>query len=347
MNNHRDIKIVSGGGAPTSLFHDIVSVANLLSAWQEFRCGKRKKKDVADFELHLEDNLFLLHEKLLNGSYIPDPYQPFSISDPKPRRIHKATVRDRVLNQAVFRILYPIFNKSFIYDSYSSRQGKGTHIAVSRLFNAVRKVSKNWHSSGYVLKCDIAKFFDSVDHDIQFEFLKNKIKDEQVLILLEKIIQSFEKSKNKGIPLGNVTSQLFANVYLHELDHFVKHTLRAKQYFRYADDFVILDVDKNVLEDYERKIREFLLEKLQLRLHDNKVFIRKISQGIDFLGYVVLPYTLVLRTKTKNRIFKKLIQTKNEKDEKFFQKIDSYLAVLKHCKSRAIKKEIFESLVDL
>jgi RNA-directed DNA polymerase len=348
MNNNRDIKVVAGGGGATQgLFHNIVSVSNLLSAWQEFRCGKRKKKDVADFELHLEDNLFLLNEKLQKGIYIPDPYQPFSISDPKPRQIHKATVRDRVLNQAIFRVLYPVFNKSFIYDSYSSRKGKGTHVAVSRLFNATQKVSKNWKCGGYVLKCDIAKFFDSVDHDILFEFLKNKIKDKQVLILLEKIIQSFEKTKNKGIPLGNVTSQLFANVYLHELDHFVKHTLRVRYYFRYADDFVILDTDKNVLENYEKKMREFLLEQLQLRLHDNKVFIRKISQGIDFLGYVVLPYTLVLRTKTKNRILRKITNPKNEKDEKFFQKLDSYLAILKHCKSSAIKKEIFESLIDL
>lgn len=334
------------GGGFNSLFHNIASVSNLLSAWKEFRKGKRKKKDVAEFEIHLEDNLFKLHEDLLNRNFKLNPYEAFSISDPKPRRIHKASVRDRVLNQAIFRVLYPIFNKAFIYDSYSSRKGKGTHLGVHRLFSATRKVSTNWNKSSYVLKCDIEKFFDSVVHEKLISLVKRKVSDMLVLELLEKIIRSFEKTKGRGIPLGNVTSQLFSNIYLNELDRFVKHELKARYYFRYADDFVILAQDKMLLVEYEKRIREFLERVLFLKLHDHKVEIRKVSQGIDFLGYVVLPHTLALRNKTKNRILRNLLNENKEKDEKFFQRLDSYLGVLKHCRSRATKREIFEFLVE-
>jgi len=336
-----------GGGLPQSLFHNIISVSNLLSAWKEFRKGKRKKKDVAIFEMHLEDNIFKMHEELALEKYILDPYEAFSISDPKLRKIHKASVRDRVLNQAIFRVLYLIFNKSFIFDSYSSRKGKGTHIGVARLFSATRKMSANWNNLGYVLKCDVAKFFDSVNHEILISLLKRKINDPSVFVLLEKIISSFEKSVVCGLPLGNVTSQLFSNIYLNELDRFVKHTLKVRYYFRYADDFVILQNDKVILENYEKRIREFLIQNLKLKLHEDKVSIKKVSQGIDFLGYVILPHTLILRTKTKNRILNRIFrEAKNNENEKFFQILDSYLGVLKHCKSKAIKKEIFEFLVE-
>lgn len=335
---------MGGGLFQSSIFVHISSVANILCAWKEFKNGKRKKKGVVNFELHLEDNIFKLHEDLMKGNFKLHPYEVFTVSDPKPRKIHKASVRDRVLNLAVHRVLYPIFEKSFIFDSYSSRKGKGLHLGVKRLFNATRKVSQNWHTSGYVLKCDVNKFFDSVDHKILFELLKRRVEEKQTLDLLKIILQSFEKSAGKGLPLGNVTSQLFANVYLHELDRFVKHTLKVKYYFRYADDFVILHKDKELLQKYETEIKKFLVENLLLKIHENQILIRKINQGIDFLGYVILPHALVLRTKTKNRIFKKLLDMKNV-DEKFFQSLDSYLGVLKHCSSRQIKKELFEILV--
>jgi len=337
---------LGGGLFYRSIFHDIVSVANLLSAWKEFRKGKRKKKDVAMFEMHLEDNLFQLYEELINDIFELDPYQSFSVSDPKPRKIHKASVRDRMLNQAIFRILYPIFNKSFIFDSYSSRKGKGTHRGVERLFFASRKVTANWRIPGYALKCDVEKFFDSINHEILFSLLKRKIDDPQALNLLRKIIDSFEKSPGHGLPLGNVTSQLFANVYLHELDRFVKQELKVKYYFRYADDFIILHQDNDILAEFEIKIRDFLWKSLGLKLHEKRTMIRKILQGVDFLGYVILPHALVLRTKTRKRILKKIMQEKKI-DEKFFRKIDSYLGILKYCKSKSIKKEIFEYLVEM
>jgi RNA-directed DNA polymerase len=343
--NNRDIKNRVGGGPAGGLFHNISSIANLFSVWSEFRKGKRKKRDVAIFEMHLEDNLFRLHEELGSGVFKLDPYQSFSVSDPKPRKIHKATVRDRVLNQAVFRVLYPVFDKSFIFDSFSSRKRKGVHAGVARLFSASGKATANWKKPGYVLKSDVAKFFDSIDHAILFSLLKRRIKDSKTLELLRIIIGSFEKSPGLGLPLGNVTSQLFANIYLNELDRFIKHTLKAGYYFRYADDFIILHSDRNMLLEYEESVREFLWENLRLKLHKNKVLVRKISQGVDFLGYVVLPHALVLRTKTKNRILRK-IMLEEAIDEKFFRRLDSYLGILKHCKSRSIKKEIFDYLLD-
>lgn len=295
---------------------------------------------MAEFEFHLEENLFKLHEDLRANVYIHDPYEAFYVCDPKRRHIHKASVRDRVTHQALFRALYPIFDKHFIHDSYSSREGKGTHKGVSRLTNAIRKVSENWKKPSFVLKCDIRKFFDSIDHTILRELIVRKIKDEDILWLIDLVFASFAKEKGKGLPLGNVTSQLFANIYLNELDQFVKHVLRAKYYFRYCDDFVIVHQDMDFLERGVRQIAQFLEKELRLELHPHKVEIRKVSQGIDFLGYVILPFATVVRTKTKRRIKRKLkegIEMSGKKkigQESLVSIITSYLGVFSHAKSR-------------
>jgi len=339
------------GGAVKSLFHNVISLSNLLQAWKEFKRCKTKKTDVAEFEFDLENNLFSLHQELINKTYKPTKYQAFFVHDPKRRHIHKAIVLDRVLNQAIFRILYPIFDKHFISDSYSSRVKKGTHEASRRLFIALRKKSENWKRPVFVLKCDIRKFFDSIDHIILFELIKKKILDIDTLWLISIILQSFEKSSNTGLPLGNATSQLFANIYLNELDQFIKHKLEVKHYFRYADDFVILQNNKIYLENLLEQTEDFLKNNLKLNLHPDKVFIRKLKQGIDFVGYVILPDVTVLRTKTKKRILKKLKKAQKEflagkisKNE--FQQIQaSYIGVLKHCRSNKIKREIKKRMV--
>jgi retron-type reverse transcriptase len=339
-------KIASGGGALNGLFHDMASLSNLLQAWKEFKKGKTSKTDVAEFEFNLEDNLFLLHQELINKIYKTNPYQAFYVYDPKRRHIHKATVWDRVLHQAVFRILYPIFDKHFIFDSYSSRIKKGTHEASKRLFIALRKESMNWRSPIFVLKCDIKKFFDSIDHRILFELIRKKVSDADALWLINEILKSFEKYPDVGLPLGNVTSQLFANIYLNELDQFVKHKLKVKHYFRYADDFILISRDENLLLVYKEEIGIFLKQNLKLEMHPNKVFIRKLKQGIDFVGYVILPNTTVLRTKTKRRILKKLKKARQKlnagkmKKEDFRQIEASYLGVIKHCRNKEIKREI-------
>lgn len=320
-------------------------------AWKKFREGKRKKYDVQLFERNLEDNLFNLHLQLKNKTYHHGFYSSFYINDPKLRNIQKVKVIDRILHHAIYRILYLIFDKSFIFDSYSCRIGKRTHRAVGRLESFVRIVSKNYTSPCFALKCDVKKFFASVDHEILKEIIAKKIKNSDVLWLLEEIISSFsldspmaqiERREStfcprqsslfsyKGIPIGNLTSQLFANVYLGELDKFVKHELKVKYYVRYCDDFVILSRILADLENLIPKIRDFLDSKLKLQLHEDKVTIRKLRQGIDFLGYAILPNCKVLRTKTRKRMIRK-VSSKN---------ISSYLGLLKHCKGYELEGKI-------
>ena len=335
-----------GGRKSHLLFNNIISLENLFSAWKEFKKGKTKRPDVHKFEFNLEDSLFELNQELKTKIYFHSDYNPFYIADPKLRHIHKAEVKDRIVHQAIFRVLYPVFDKNFIHDSYSCRVHKGTHRAVIRLNKFCNKLSKNNSINIYVLKCDIKKFFDSVDQNILSEVIKRKVCDENTIWLIQKIIKSFEKEKGKGLPLGNVTSQLFANIYLNELDQFVKHKLKVKYYIRYCDDFVILGKDKNVLFLTAGKIDEFLNYNLSLSLHSDKIIIRKYRQGVDFLGYVVLPYHRVVRTRTKRRIFRKLMKIKKKLESSLISKgsfnhsIQSYLGILKHCNGYKINQEI-------
>ena len=300
----------------------------MFLSWKEFKKGKIKKKDVILFQKSLEQSIFNLHKELKNKTYEHSNYFSFYVKDPKLRHIHKACVKDRVLHHAVFRILYPIFDKSFIFDSYSCRTGKGTHRAVNRLNNFARKVSKNNTKTCLILKLDIKKFFDSIDQDILLDLIRRKIEDENAIWLIDKIIKSFPK----GLPLGNITSQLFANIYLNELDKFIKHILKIKYYIRYCDDFVILggNAENLVLE-----IANFLKNNLKLSLHPYKIVVKRYQQGIDFLGYVSFPHFKVLRTKTKKRMFKK------NKPEN----LQSYLGVLKHCDSYKVRQIYFSKFL--
>ncbi len=319
-------------------------------AWREFKRGKRKKKDVQEFEFNLEDNLFALHEALAAKTYEHSAYESFYVQDPKLRHIHKACVRDRVVHQAVFRILYPIFDAGFIFDSYSCRTGKGTHRAVLRLEMFMRKLSKNYKKPIFALKCDVKKFFDSIDQQILLCLIRNRVRNENMLWLIERIIESFEKERNTGLPLGNVTSQIFANIYLNELDYFVKHALKVKHYIRYCDDFVILSEERKYLEATLSKINNFLIDVLKLSLHGRKIIFRKFTHGIDFLGYVVMPYYRVLRTKTKRRILKKMARRKSELERgevdvaSFNSSLQSYFGVLAHCKGFKIRKKLIDTI---
>lgn len=336
-----------GGGIP-GLFHTITSIPNLFLAWKEFKRGKRRKRDVQEFEFGLEDNLFLLHELLVSKRYTPGPYGAFLVRDPKLRHIHKASVHDRVVHQALFRIINPIFDKYFIFDSFSSRLGKGTHKGIERLNNGARKITGNWKKSAYYLKSDIRKYFDSIDHGILKSLIQKRIHCSDTMWLVEKIIDSYKKEEKCGIPLGNVTSQLFGNVYLNELDQFVKNKLKIKHYFRYCDDIIILCDSKEVCFSIKEKIENFLCEELRLDFHPRKIIVKKIRQGIDFLGYVTLPYYRKLRTKTKKRILKKIeeryFDMKNRiiTEESFQQSIQSYFGILKHCKGHKTQNQIEE-----
>ncbi|MFA5987883.1 MAG: reverse transcriptase/maturase family protein, partial [Candidatus Paceibacterota bacterium] len=263
-------------------------------AWDKFKIDKRKKRDVQKFEWKLEENIFQLHRDLESGEYKHGVYSSFYIHDPKQRHIHKAEVRDRILHHAVFNILYPIFEPTFISNSLSCRINKGTHKGIDILEKTLRMISSNNFKPCFALKCDVKKFFDTVDHSILLSIIRKRMKDPDAVRLLEEIINSFNSKYSnlfyqKGLPIGNLTSQLFANIYLNKLDQFVKHELKIKHYIRYTDDFVIISRDKLYLENLIEPIRSFLLDELALELHPNKIFIRKFHQGIDFLGYIVLP----------------------------------------------------------
>ncbi|PWB38658.1 MAG: hypothetical protein C3F02_03015 [Parcubacteria group bacterium] len=283
----------------------IISLENLLLAWQEFIKGKRSRRDVQEFELDLMSNIIALHSDLKNKTYWHSDYQAFNISDPKPRNIHKASVRDRLLHHAIYRVLYPFFDTTFIADSYSCRLGKGTHKAINKFCNFAYRASQNHTKTAWVLKGDIKKFFANIDHSILIDILSQYIADENILWLLNRVIDSFHIN-NKGLPLGNLTSQLLVNVYMNTFDQFVKHKLKAKYYIRYADDFVILSKDKKWLENILGVIKHFLNNDLRLQLHPDKVFIKTLYSGIDFLGWVHFTDHRVLRTTSKKRMLTRL-----------------------------------------
>jgi RNA-directed DNA polymerase len=291
-----------------NVFEKIISTENLFLAWDKFKKGKRQKLDVQKFEFNLEENLFKLQRELKSQTYIHGPYKSFYIQDPKLRNIHKAKVKDRILHHAVFNILSPIFETAFIPHSFSCRVGKGTHKGVNQLASFLRKVSKNNRRACFVLKCDIKKFFYTIDHQILISIIKKRIKDKKVLLIIEEVIESFISGystlfERKGLPLGNLTSQLFANIYLNELDQFIKHKLREKYYLRYTDDFAIIGEDEFQLRRTINPINNFLKNRLKLTIHPKKIIIRKYYQGIDFLGYICFPHYRLLRSKTKKRMF--------------------------------------------
>ncbi|MFA6416319.1 MAG: reverse transcriptase/maturase family protein [Candidatus Paceibacterota bacterium] len=306
-------------------FDEIISLDNLFASWNDFKRDKKNKADVALFAANLITNLSKLERELKSGFYRHGPYYHFKISDPKPRDIHKASVRDRVVHHAIYRALYPYFESLFIFDSYSCRLKKGTHRALGRLAEFANRVSKNQTLPVFILKGDIKKCFASIDHLVLKSILAKQVKDQKTMNLLNDVISSFSpEGKKIGLPLGNLTSQLFVNVYLNEFDRFVKHRLKEKYYIRYTDDFVILSRDQERLKNLISQINLFLAGSLKLTLHPTKVSITTFSSGADFLGWVHFFKHRVLRTVTKKRMFIKI------KDQPSPAVINSYLGLLSH-----------------
>jgi RNA-directed DNA polymerase len=371
-----------GGGAKIHSFHNITSFDNILSAWQRFSHDKQKKQDVIEFKMNLMDNLYQLHNDLKNRTYTHGSYSHFTIADPKKRDIHKSSVRDRIVHHLLYHALYPYFDSKFIHDSYSCRINKGTHKALNRFEEFSRKCSCNNTKTCWVLKCDIRKFFASINHEILKQILRSHIDDGDTLGLLENIIDSFctergahgsslrgaprsgEGYKNtnyplglrplplgggdetakynatantKGLPLGNLTSQLLVNIYMNKFDQFVKHELKQKYYIRYADDFVFLSESRKGLEELLPRIREFLWQELRLELHPDRVFIKTVASGVDFLGWVHFINHRVLRTSTKRRMIRNL------KDNKSTESIASYKGMMSHGNAWKLQKHYLSS----
>jgi retron-type reverse transcriptase len=285
---------------------------------------------VAQFEQNLVTELATLQSELCSGTYRHGSYEPFVVHDPKRRQIHKASVRDRVVHQAVVTAIEPLFERRFIFDSYSCRIGKGTHAGVARLRQMLRRESQNGTRRVYALKCDMRQYFASIDHGILLNLLAQRTGDEQVLWLLREILLSHGAATGRGIPLGNVTSQLFANVYLHELDWFVKQHLRVRHYLRYCDDIILVSADKNRLLAQVEPMGRFLSGQLGLGLHPNKTIVRTFDQGVDFLGYVVKPQTVLLRATTGRRMLARVT----------VRNLTSYLGVCEHASAYCMAQTV-------
>ena len=331
-----------------NIFEQIISVENLFSAWDSFHSGKKNKPDVLRFEWDLESNIFRLHRLLKSKKYTHGPYTSFFIQDPKQRHIHKATVQDRVLHHAIFNVLNPIFEPTFVAASFSCRVDKGTHKGVDAVTTMVRQVSRNGTQPCYALKCDIQKFFFRIDHGILLTMLRKKLQDKDALWLLEQVIGSFSinPGEAKGLPIGNLTSQIFANIYMNEFDQYMKHVLEVKHYARYTDDFIILSQSTEYLESLLKPIASFLDTRLAVNLHPKKTVIRKVTQGIDFLGYTIFLHHRLVRTKTKQRMFRKLkLKTQEFRAgkvdvEKLGQSLQSYHGVLSHADAHHLQEQM-------
>lgn len=289
----------------SNLFESICSFENLLSAARKAQKGKRFRDNVGRFNANLENELIAIQSELLGKTYQPGRYRVFEIYRPKKRMISAAAYRDRVVHHALCNIIVPLIEKKFIFDSYSNRKGKGTHKAILRYQEFSRK-------NAFALKCDISKYFPSIDHGILKNEIRRTIACPDTLCLIERIIDNSNDQepvneyfrddtlftpfeRRKGLPIGNLTSQFFANVYLNPLDHFVKETLKCKYYLRYVDDLVVLGNDKAKLWKILGNIQAFL-ELFRLRLHEHKCHIRKTEQGVTFLGFRIFPdYRLLKR----------------------------------------------------
>lgn len=280
------------------LFKQFCSFENLFLAYRKARKGKRGKSSVAGFEFNQEKELIQLHDELTAGEWRPGKYTSFYIHEPKKRLISAAPFRDRVVHHALCNILEPDWERRFIFDTYANRKGKGTHCAILRANEFAKKFK-------YVLQCDVEQFFPSIDHALLREKIAAHVEDEALMAVVDLILKSgvgvqseeyqmkwfagddlFSIQRPRGLPIGNLTSQFWGNVYLSSFDHFVKRELRAEGYVRYVDDFLLFGDGKEVLHEWKAKIIR-RLEKLRLSLHEPQVF--PVETGIPFLGFRIYP----------------------------------------------------------
>jgi retron-type reverse transcriptase len=314
------------------MYTHLCTLENLLYAHTQAQLDNRYKRKICAFTFSLEENLFDLRWELSRDLYVPRPYTYFTLHDPKTRSIAAPDFRDRVVQHALVNVIQPLFEKQFIYDSYACRTNKGTHLAAKRLKKFLM-AARSFHGKDtpiYVLQCDIRKFFQSVSWDILLEMINKTILCPKTASLIQTIVTThhhivpaqiplssqlslFSPSANAaeasisveqrtGLPIGNLTSQLFANIYLNALDHFVKDRLGVRWYGRYMDDFFVLHHDRAYLQQLCSTINVFLQEKLHLCLHPKKLTIKKVSVGVPFVGYRIFYDHVLVRGTTLRRI---------------------------------------------
>jgi len=343
-----------------SLFSEIVAFPNLMLAAKRAARGKRFRPNVARFSLQLEEELHALRQSLTSHSYRPGSYRTFVLREKKPRLISAAPFRDRVVHHALCNVVEPIIERSFLFDSYACRKGKGTHAAIERASHYARRF-------GYVLKCDVAQYFPSIDHEILLRLLSRYLWDEEVLWLVKTIIDGSNVQpdatfyfpgdglltpveRRRGLPIGNQTSQFFANVYLNGLDHFVKEELRMPGYVRYVDDMLVFDREKSRLHEAHVAIQQYC-ESLRLRLHARKCFVAPINVGVTFLGQRIFPTHRRLDAgnirhfRRRLRKYQAQVRQGDLSLERVRCGVQSWIGHAKHADTARLRTELFASEV--
>lgn len=324
------------------LFEKICSYENLIRAAYKASRGKLGKVRVARFMFNLEFEVLRLHREMLNNKYYPSPYKSFFIYEPKRRHICAADFRDRVVHHAICNYLEPIFERMFVYDSYACRKGKGAH-------SAVKRVQRLCTGNNYFLKADIEQFFASINHEILKALLKRKIKDSALLGFLDRIIDLPFPGQvpGKGLPIGNLTSQWWANFYLDRLDHFIKDTLGVKICIRYMDDFIILALSKEELHYIRAAVRDFLRENLQLTFKKRATYIAPIHQGIPFLGFRIFPGVIRLKHESLIRFRRRFNRKEKEylsgqiDEDALIRHVAGVIGHVRHANSLQMRRKFF------
>lgn len=330
------------------LFERVVAYRTLLAAAHRARRRKGHRLEVARFLFHLESNLLALQQELRSGAYRMRPYRAFEIREPKRRRICAAHFRDRVVHHAACAVLDPIFEAGSISDTYACRRGKGTHAAVRRL----QEFSRRW---AYVLVCDVRRYFETLDHQVLKSLCRKEIKDKALLDLLDRIIDHPLPAggPGKGVPIGNLTSQYFANRYLGELDHYVKDRLGLPGYVRYMDDFAIFAEDKPRLHRALASIREFLREVLRLELRAGRTFVAPVTRGVPFLGFRVFPRLVRLDGEKLARLRRRIRRRETEyrlgriDEDALARSVRGMAGHVAHVDSLQVRRQVFEASLGL
>lgn len=350
----------------TGLYEQIYDFENIHQAYLEARKNKRYRDEVLRFTANLEENLIQIQNELIWKTYKSGRYREFYIHEPKKRLIMALPFKDRVVQWAIYRILNPLLEQRYISDSYACMNGFGAQRAVRHLQYWLRKECRS-HEKVYVLKLDISKYFYRVDHNVLVQILHRIIGDKDLLQLLETVIRcehtnfgvqlgdhqyEHERMTGLGMPIGNLTSQMFANLYLNELDHFVKEDLQVRRYMRYMDDSLILHHDKAYLWQLKQEIEAFLTDYLHLVLN-NKTTVRGINQGIDWLGYRVWSTHIKLRKKSAMKMRKRikyLTRAYRHGDvdaAAVNNSVQSYLGLLQHCNSFRLQTKVLEAVASV
>ena len=371
-----------------------IDIEELFQAYYDCRSNKRNTANAIAFEMSYESKLFHLCEEINNGTYTPGRSIAFVVEKPVKREIFAADFRDRIIHHLLINKLNPLFEKQFIYDSYSCRVNKGTHFGIKRVTRFIRQCSQNYQVPCYILKLDIEGFFMHIDKNILFDRLQLFINEkytqpdkELIIELCRRVIFNdptknccikgkktdwdnlphtkslFQSPVNCGLPIGNLTSQIFANFYLNSFDHYIKNNLSTSLpsplgkreeglcYGRYVDDFVIVHNDKEYLKSLIPNIQNFLLSTLKLTLHPRKIYLQSYENGVKFLGAVIKPHRTYIANRTKGSfcdtitLWNKSLKGNNNKLSRedlklFLASINSYLGIMKHYETYKIRKKI-------